>query len=176
MRNHHRTTFSVSVGLGVGLLVTELRAGEAATPAGIWTGGPLLVDVDSTVRSGNRPDLVIFDGIPTLGTPTYVLVCKGNGTARSETQRQQRAGIVQMCGLSRPSDRPRVGVAASGPRSASDVMHQVSGSRVEREQSLWRRGPEQPALRRARIRSLGSTATAASAWSCEGGPMDRVAV
>lgn len=111
IRNHHRTAFSEAAGLAVGLLVTEHLAGHAAPP-GIWTGGPLLVDVDSHVGSGTRPDLVVFFGAP---GGTYVLEAKGNSQGRARSVAQLAKGIPQVQAAQGVATRLVIGAAVPGP-------------------------------------------------------------
>jgi hypothetical protein len=111
IRNHHRTAFSEALGLAAGLLVTEHIAGDALPP-GIWRGGPMLVDVDSLVSSGTRPDLLILFGDTTLDT--YVLEAKGNSSGRGVSIEQLRRGIDQVRAVTGNAKRLVVGVATPG--------------------------------------------------------------
>lgn len=113
IRNHHRTAFSEALGLASSLLVVEHLAGETL-PLGAWRGGPMLVDVDSLVSSGTRPDLLVFYGGPT-GATTFVIEAKGNSSSRKHSIQQLRRGIDQVRAIEGPAERIVVGAAAPGP-------------------------------------------------------------
>jgi hypothetical protein len=112
IRNHHRTAFSEALGLAAALMVTEHLAGDALPP-GAWRGGPMLVDVDSLVSSGVRPDLLILFGGPTL--TTYVIEAKGNRRGRGRSIEQLRRGVDQVLAAPGPARRLVVGAAAPDP-------------------------------------------------------------
>lgn len=128
IRNHHRTAFSEALGLAAGLLVVEHLAGDALPP-GVWRGGPVLVDVDSWVSSGTRPDLLILFGHPRA--TTYVLEAKGNSTGRKASVGQLRRGIDQALAASGPAERLVVGAAVPGP--------DVSVHAISVPESKWRK-------------------------------------
>jgi hypothetical protein len=116
IRNHHRTTFSESLGLGAGLLVTEHLVGGRASP--LLSGrsaGHILIDVDSVWRgSGLRPDLVV---VPVSGGAPlpYILEAKGNRSGRADAKRQLRDGINQVSAITGNAERLVVGVSATRP-------------------------------------------------------------
>jgi hypothetical protein len=114
IRNHHRTAFSEALGLAAALLVVEHIAGNALPP-GVWNGGPMLVDVDSLVSSGTRPDLLVLFGGPHPAVNTYVLEAKGNRSGRSSSVAQLRNGIEQVQAAHGVASRLVVGAAAPGP-------------------------------------------------------------
>jgi hypothetical protein len=112
IRNHHRTAFSEALGLAAALLVTEHLAGDTLPP-GAWRGGPMLVDVDSLVPSGLRPDLLILFGDPAL--TTYVIEAKGNSRGRDRSVEQLRRGVDQVLAARGPAQRLVIGAAAPDP-------------------------------------------------------------
>jgi len=112
IRNHHRAAFSEAMGLAAALLVAEHQAGDTL-PAGLWRGGPMLVDVDSLGHTGQRPDLLIFFGQP--AHTTYVIEAKGNRTGRDVSIKQLQRGIGQVLALAGTAERLVVGAAAPGP-------------------------------------------------------------
>jgi len=120
IRNHHRIAFSEALGLAAGLLLVEHVAG-AALPYGLSRGGPMIVDVDSYVSHGERPDLLILFGRP--DRETYVLEAKGNSSGRPYSITQLKRGIEQV--LAAPGDARRLVVGASAPGPDLDV-HAVS--------------------------------------------------
>jgi hypothetical protein len=120
IRNHNRTAFSEAMGLAAGLLLVEHIAGDALPP-GIWRGGPMIVDVDSYVSHGDRPDLLILFGSPSLDT--YVLEAKGNRSGRAYSIGQLRSGIKQVLAAPGKARRLVVSAAASGPELS---VHAIS--------------------------------------------------
>jgi hypothetical protein len=120
IRNHHRTAFSEALGLAAALLVVEHVTGNTLPP-GLWRGGPLLLDVDSLVSHGTRPDLFVLFGDPAL--TTYVLEAKGNSKDRDVSVKQLRRGVVQV--LAAPGQAERLVVGAAARKSAVNV-HAVS--------------------------------------------------
>lgn len=162
IRNHHRTAFSEAAGLAVGLLVTEHLAGHAVPP-GIWTGGPMLVDVDSHVDSGARPDLVVFFGAPGAPGGTYVLEAKGNSQGRARSVKQLAKGIPQVLAAEGRATRLVVGAAVPGPNFqafAISVPEHSEGASAPPTFSLDELG--ESALRQeiARIRRFAGVADA----------------
>jgi hypothetical protein len=110
IRNHHRTAFSEAMGLAAGLLVVEHLAGDAL-PYGLSRGGPMIVDVDSYVSHGERPDLLILFARPNL--ETYVLEAKGNSSGRAYSVDQLKRGLKQV--LAAPGEAERVVASAAAP-------------------------------------------------------------
>jgi hypothetical protein len=112
IRNHHRTAFSEALGLSAALLLTEHIAGDTL-PFGVWRGGPMLIDVDSWVSTGVRPDLlVLFGG---SGTETFVIEAKGNSQDRETSITQLRRGLDQVLAAPGQAERLVIGVSAPGP-------------------------------------------------------------
>jgi hypothetical protein len=126
IRGHHRNAFSEAAGLGVALLVTEQLAGKAVPPA-IWTGGPLLIDVDSHLATGTRPDFIVLYGKPSKHA--YVVEAKGNRSGRSEAQGQLRDGIDQVLAIGGAAKRLVLGVAAT------DTTFNAYGIEIRRPRS-----------------------------------------
>jgi hypothetical protein len=132
IRNHHRIAFSEAMGLAAGLLLVEHIAGDAL-PHGLSRGGPMIVDVDSYVSNGERPDLLILFGKPNLDT--YVLEAKGNSSGRAYSLNQLKRGIKQVLAAPGKAQRLVVSAAASGTELN---VHAVSvvGGRTEVEEDL----------------------------------------
>lgn len=158
IRNHHRTAFSEALGLAAGLLVTEHIAGHAV-PHGIWRGGPMILDVDSFVSSGTRPDLLIVFGDP--GQHLYVLETKGNSSGRGYSVEQLGRGISQV--LAAPGPATRLVVGSTGLTGEEVGIHAISVAATQ-HRSGWvlelvaERGPE---IEKARLRSFAGLGLAA---------------
>lgn len=126
IRAHHRVAFSEALGLGAGLIVAEAFAGAPALPPALAAAGPQIIDVDSIIPTGTRPDLVVHAGPPGPGTPSWVLECKGNSTGPATSLTQLRTGMAQTLalpapGIALPGPTTRMVVGVAAPRSTAVV-------------------------------------------------------
>ena len=166
IRNHHRTAFSEALGLAAGLLVTEHLAGNALPP-GAWRGGPMLIDVNSLVSSGTRPDLLILFAGRTLDT--YVLEAKGNSSGRGVSVEQLRRGMGQVRAASGDAKRLVVGAAAPGPEVN---VHAISvPAPTKKAASRLIAAAEERALEMERLRLTSFAGLAGVEWDGESLPI-----